>query len=79
MIRNKDFYKIRLRNYHYQLIVFKKKLTNLKNEFKKIRQINEKLQQEVNELKTINKAISFNVEDVHFVQFRLSKINVTIF
>ena len=39
--------------------MFKKKLTNLKNEFKKIRQINEKLQQEINELKTINETISF--------------------
>ena len=32
---------------------------SLKNEFKKIRQINEKLQQEVNELKTINEIILF--------------------
>ena len=31
----------------------------MKNEFKKIRQINEKLQQEISELKTINKIILF--------------------
>ena len=37
--------------------MFKKKLASAKNEFKKIRQINEKLQQEVNELKTINEII----------------------
>ena len=39
--------------------MFKKKLTSLKNEFKKIRQINEKLQQEINELKIVNKIIFF--------------------
>ena len=39
--------------------MFKKKLTSSKNEFKKIRHVNEKLQQEVNELKAINEAISF--------------------
>ena len=44
LIRDKDFYKIRSRNYHHQLIVFKKELTSSKNEFEKIRQINEKLQ-----------------------------------
>ena len=44
LIQNKDFYKIRSRNYHHQLFVFKKKLINLKNEFKKIRQVNEELQ-----------------------------------
>ena len=59
LIQDKDFYKIRSRNYHHQLFVFKKKLTSSKNEFKKIRQINEELQQEINELKTINKTISF--------------------
>ena len=59
MIRSKDFYKIRSYNYYHQLIMFKKKLTSLKNEFKKIRQVNEKLQQKINELKTINKTNSF--------------------
>ena len=59
MIRDKDFYKIQSRNYHHQLFVFKEKLTNLKNEFEKIRQINEELQQEVSELKTINEIILF--------------------
>ena len=59
LIWNKNFYKIRSRNYHHQLFVFKEKLTSSKNEFEKIRQVNEKLQQEVNELKTINKTISF--------------------
>ena len=59
MIQNKDFYKIRSQNYHYQLIVIKEKLINSKNEFKKIRQVNEKLQQEINELKIINEIISF--------------------
>ena len=39
--------------------MFKKKLTSSKNEFEKIQQVNEKLQQEVNELKTINETISF--------------------
>ena len=39
--------------------MFKKKLTNLKNEFKKIWQVNEELQQEINELRTINKIIFF--------------------
>ena len=37
----------------------KKELANLKDEFEKIRQINEELQQEINELKTINETISF--------------------
>ena len=59
LMRDKDFYKIRSRNYHHQLIVFKEKLTSSKNKFEKIRQVNEELQQEVNELKTINEAISF--------------------
>ena len=59
LIRNKNFYKTRSRNYHHQLFVFKEKLANSKNEFKKIRQVNEELQQEVNELKTINEIISF--------------------
>ena len=59
MIRDKDFYKIRSRNYHHQLFVFKKKLASSKNKFKKIRQVNEKLQQEINELRTINETISF--------------------
>ena len=59
LIRNKNFYKIRSRNYHHQLIVFKEKLTNSKNKFKKIRQVNEKLQQEINKLKTINEIILF--------------------
>ena len=59
LIRNKNFYKTRSRNYHHQLIVFKKKLANSKNELEKIRQVNEKLQQKVNELKTINEIILF--------------------
>ena len=59
LIQNKNSYKIRSRNYHHQLSVSKKKLTSSKNEFKKIRQVNEELQQEVNELKTVNKKISF--------------------
>ena len=37
LIRDKDFYKIRLRNYHHQLFVFKKELASSKNEFEKIR------------------------------------------
>ena len=41
------------------MFVFKEKLTNSKNKLKKIRQINEKLQQEVNELRTINETTSF--------------------
>ena len=59
LIRDKDFYKTRSRNYHHQLFVFKEKLTSLKNEFKKIRQVNEELQQEVSELRAINETISF--------------------
>ena len=59
LIRNKNFYKIRSRNYHHQLIVFKEKLTNAKNKFKKIRQINEEAQQKINKLKTINETIFF--------------------
>ena len=39
--------------------MFKEKLTSSKNEFEKIRQTNKELQQKVNELKTINEAISF--------------------
>ena len=39
--------------------MFKEKLVNSKNKFEKIRQINEELQQEINELKTINEIISF--------------------
>ena len=41
------------------MIVFKKKLISSKNEFEKIRQVNEELQQEINELKAINKTTSF--------------------
>ena len=59
LIRDKNFYKIRSRNYHHQLFVFKEELASSKNEFKKIQQINEELQQEVNKLKAINKTISF--------------------
>ena len=59
LIRDKDFYKIRSRNYHHQLFVFKEKLTSSKNELEKIQQVNEELQQEVNELKAINETISF--------------------
>ena len=44
LIRNKDFYKIRSRNYHHQLFVFKEKLASSKNELEKIRQVNEELQ-----------------------------------
>ena len=58
LIRNKNFYKTRSRNYHHQLSVFKEELTSSKNELKKIRQAHEELQQEVNELRTINKTIS---------------------
>ena len=43
LIQNKDFYKIRSRNYHHQLFVSKEKLISLKNEFEKIRQVNEEL------------------------------------
>ena len=39
--------------------MFKEELTSSKNEFEKIRQVNKKLQQKVNELKTINKIILF--------------------
>ena len=39
--------------------MFKEKLMSSKNEFKKIRQVNEELQQEVNKLKTINETILF--------------------
>ena len=59
LMRNKNFYKTWSRNYHHQLTVFKEKLASSKNKLKKIRQVNEKLQQEVNELKTVNEAISF--------------------
>ena len=59
LIRDKDFYKIRSRNYHHQLFVFKEELASSKNKLKKIRQVNEELQQEISELKTINKTISF--------------------
>ena len=59
LIQDKNSYKIRSRNYHYQLFMFKEELTSSKNEFKKIRQVNEELQQEINKLKTINKTISF--------------------
>ena len=59
LIQNKNFYKTRSRNYHHQLIMFKEELASSKNEFKKIRQVNEELQQEINELKTVNKTISF--------------------
>ena len=59
MIRNKDFYKIRSRNYHHQLFVSKEKLINSKNKCKEIRQVNKELQQKINELKTVNKIISF--------------------
>ena len=59
LIRDKDFYKTRSRNYHHQLFVSKEKLASSKNELKKIRQVNEELQQEINELKTVNKIISF--------------------
>ena len=44
LIWNKNFYKIRSRNYHHQLFVFKEELASSKNELKKIRQVNEKLQ-----------------------------------
>ena len=44
LIRDKDFYKIRSRNYHHQLFVFKEKLTSSKNKLEKIRQVNEELQ-----------------------------------
>ena len=37
LIRDKDFYKIRSRNYHHQLSVSKEKLTSSKNELEKIR------------------------------------------
>ena len=59
LMRDKNFYKIWSRNYHHQLTVFKKKLASLKNELKKIWQINEELQQKINKLKTINETISF--------------------
>ena len=59
LIRNKDFYKIRSRNYHHQLFVFKEKLISSKNELKKIRQVNQELQQKVSELRTINKTNLF--------------------
>ena len=58
LIRDKDFYKIRSRNYHHQLFVSKEKLISSKNEFKKIWQTHEELQQEVNELKAVNKTTS---------------------
>ena len=59
LIQDKNFYKIWSRNYHHQLFVSKEKLTSSKNELEKIRQVNEELQQEVNELRTINEIISF--------------------
>ena len=58
LIRDKDFYKIRSRNYHHQLFMFKEKLISSKNEFEKIRQVNKELQQEVNELRTVNETTS---------------------
>ena len=86
LIQDKDFYKIRSRNYHHQLFVFKKKLTNSKNEFKKIRQVNEKLQQKVNELRTINEIISSqrrkcSFHSISFVKderYNISNMNVSI-
>ena len=39
------------------MIVFKEKLASAKNELKEFWQINEKLQQEVNELRTVNEKI----------------------
>ena len=44
LIRNKNFYKTRSRNYHHQLSVFKEKLISSKNELEKIRQAHEELQ-----------------------------------
>ena len=66
--------------------MFKKKLINSKNEFKKIRQINEKLQQEINELKTINETILFQRRrrSFHLISFienerhDISNMNVSI-
>ena len=37
LIQDKNFYKIRSRNYHHQLIVSKEELASSKNELKKIR------------------------------------------
>ena len=66
--------------------MFKEKLTSSKNEFKKIRQINEKLQQEINELKTINETISFqrrkrssrSISSVENERHDISDTNVSI-
>ena len=69
LIRNKNFYKIRSRNYHHQLIVFKEKLASSKNKLEKIRQVNEKLQQEVNELKIVNETIFFQCRKCSFCFF----------
>ena len=49
--------------------MFKKKLTSSKNEFKKIWQVNEKLQQEINELKIVNKIIFFQRRKRSFRSF----------
>ena len=59
LIRDRDFYRTRFCNYHYQSMQFKEKLLSSKNKFNEIRQVNEKLQQKINEVKTIDKVISF--------------------
>ena len=86
LIRNKDFYKTQSRNYYHQLIVFKKKLISSKDEFKKIRQVNKELQQEINEMKIVNKIIFFQRRKNSFRFFlfaenarhNISNINILI-
>ena len=48
---------------------FKKKLISSKNEFDEIQQINKKLQQKINELKVVNKAIFFQCQKRSFCLF----------
>ena len=58
LVRDKDSYKTRSRNYHHQLSVSKEELASSKDELEEIRQANEELQQEVSELRAANEATS---------------------
>ena len=69
LIRDEDFYKIRFYNYYHQLMQFKEKPFSSKNELNEIEQINEKLQQKINELKTINETILFQCRRYSFYSF----------
>ena len=53
--------------------MFKEKLTSSKNKFKKIRQVNKKLQQEVNKLKIINETLFFQRRKRSFHSFSFAE------